>query len=380
MVFLHGTDLLERSVLLLPPELYATHKTGLTARVREYSSFGDLLRWIDVEQPSLVFLFCGYLLTSTGLLSSSQLKRLLRLLESRGCPIVTNDPCWGLLASRVPMTSELPASTFIERLYKAWVEWLIPRKLRQSYRILRDQVHCYPVSVERTISAQSLRTVEYFNTRLLVSFDGSDEQTSAGFGNAWSRPIDGPYWLFILASLDYSIQVNLHGKSAFIDGLVAQLRHANDAGRYAVLIAPDECLAAVKQSGELRDVALIGFCDYQRYVSLLLFAEYAFYWNVASSSSFYRLVNSLPVFFFDRGHVSRWFRSFFDRTVELFYRGHPPTILDHREPLILGRLQQLARAYRQSADEIVRQLKLLPAPEELVARLLKGEPSRQGRS
>ena len=130
----------------------------------------------------------------------------------------------------------------------------------------------------------------------------------------------------------------------------------------------------MKQASALRDVALIGFCDYQRYVSLLLFAEYAFYWNVASSSSLFRLVNGLPVFFFDRGHVSRWFRSFFDRTVQFLYHGHTPTILDQRDPLIPSRLQSLAQAYRESADDIVRQLKLLPAPEEMVARLLEGEP------
>jgi hypothetical protein len=378
MVFLHGTDLLERSVLLLPPELYATHQTGLSAKVREYRSFSDLLHWIDVERPSLVFLFSGYLLTTTGLLSPSELKRLLRLLEGRGCLTVTNDPCWGLLASRIPMTSELPARTLIQKLHRAWVEWLIPHKLRHSYRLLKNLVHCYPVSVGQTIPAQGLRTVEYFNTRLLGSFDHSQEQTASATG--WSRPMDSPYWLFILAKLDYEIQVNLHGKPAFIASLVARLREANDEGRRAVLIAPDDCLAAVKQSGDLRDVALIGFCDYQRYVSLLLFAEFAFYWNAASSSSFYRLFNSLPVFYFDRGHVSRWFPSFFDRTVELLYRGHTPTILDHREPLTTSRLQVLVQAYRQSTDDIVRQHKLLPSPEEMVARLLKAEQSRQHRS
>lgn len=378
MLFLHGTELLERSVLLLPPELYATHQTGLTARVREYNTFSDLLHWIDVERPSLVFLFCGYLLTTTGLLSSSEVKRLLRLLEDRSCLTITNDPCWGLLASRVRMTSELPARSFTQKLHRAWVEWLIPRRLRESYRILHKLVHCYPVSVEATISAQQLRTVAYFNTRLLGSFDQSHEQTSSA--NAWSCPMDGPYWLFILASLDYEIQVNLHGRSAFIDSLVARLRDANDTRRHAVLIAPNDCLAAVKQFGELGDVDLIGFCDYQRYGSLLLFAEYAFYWNVASSSSFYRLVKSLPVFYFDRGHVSRWFPSFFERTVELLYRGHTPAILDHNEPLIPHQLQVLDEAYRQSVDDIVRQLKLLPEPEELVARLLKDEQSRQGRS
>jgi hypothetical protein len=378
MLFLHGTELLERSVLLLPPELYATHRTGLTARVREYNSFSDLLHWIDVERPSLVFLFCGYLLSTTGLLSPSELKRFLRHLEQRGCLTLTNDPCWGLLASKMPMTLGVQAHNFIQKLHRAWVEWLISHRLRQSYRILNELVHCYPVSVEPTIPAHELRTVGYFNTRLVGSFDLSHELTSSA--NAWSRPMDSPFWLFILGREDYDIQVNLHGRPAFIDSLVARLRDANDAGRSAVLIAPNECLAGVKQFSDLRDAVLISFCDYRRYVSLLLFAEYAFYWNVASSSGLYRLVNSLPVFFFDRGHVSRWFRSFFERTVELVYRGHTPTILDHREPLIPSRLKLLAEEYRQLANEIVRQLKLLPAPEEMVARLLKSEPSRQGRS
>jgi hypothetical protein len=128
------------------------------------------------------------------------------------------------------------------------------------------------------------------------------------------------------------------------------------------------------------DVSLISFCDYQRYMSLLLFAEYAFCWNAASSSSLYRLVNGLPVFFFDRGHVSRWFKSFFDRTVEFLYRGHTPTILDHREPLIPSRLQALAQAYRESAGDIVRQLKRLPEPEEMVAQVLAGStgPAKPG--
>lgn len=380
MLFLHGSDLLARSVLLLPPDLYATHQSGLTARVREYNSFNDLLHWIDVERPSAVFLFCGYLLTAAGLLSSSELKQLVRAIEDRGCLAVTNDPCWGLLASRVPMRSGLPAGNLIQKLHRAFVEWLIPHRLRRSYRTLKHLVHCYPTSVEPMLSGQGFRTVEYFNTRLLGLLDRSDDQECAKSGNRLRRPMDSPYWLFILASLDYEIQVNLHGKSAFIESLVARLRDTNDSDRHAVLIAPDACLAAVKDSAELRNLTLIGFCDYQRYVSLLLYAEYAFYWNVGSSSSLYRLINSLPVFCFDRGHVARWFQSFYERTVELLYRGHTPTMLDHREALIPSRLESLAYAYRHAADDIVRQLKLLPEPEELVGRLLGRTPIAPGHS
>ena len=371
MAFLHGTELVHRSVLLLPPDLYTTNSSSLPVKTREYRSFLDLVQWIEREQPSLVFLFCGYLLTSQGLLSASELKRLLRLLQDRACPVVTNDPCWGLLESRMPMASGLPTRRFLDKLLKAWVEWLIPHKLRQSYRLLKNQIHCYPVSVDRAPWSRSFRTVAHFNPNLLASFDHTAD--APGAGNGWSRPMDRPYWLFILATLDYNIQVNLHGAAAFIEGLVAHLRHANDQGRCAVLVAPEECLAAVRAAGELRDVDLIGFCDYQRYVSLLLFAEYAFYWNIASSSSFFRLANGLPVFFFDQGHVSRWFQSFFDRTVELVYRGHMPTILDHRAPLVPEQLQALAQAYRDHARDIVQQLKLLPTPDAMVARLLERE-------
>ena len=369
MLFLHGTDLLARSALLLPAELFAAHQNALTARVHEYKSFADLLHWIDVERPSIVFLFSGYLLTTTGLVSTKELEQLLRILNERGCIVVTNDPCWGLLASKVPMTSDLPAHSFLEKARRAWLEWIIPRRLRQSYRILKHLVHCYPTSVGSALSGQGLRTVGYFNTRLLTSFDRADSAATPD----GPRSRDRPYWLFILAGLDYSIQVGVHGKREFVDSLVARLRDANVAGRHAVLIAPDECLTAVKQSGESLDCSLIGFCDYGQYVSLLLLAEYAFYWNVGSSSSLYRLANSLPVFFFDRGHVSRWFQSFFERTVEFLYFGHAPMILDHHEPLQVNRLEPLAERYRESAADIVRQLKRLPEPEALLARLTSSE-------
>jgi hypothetical protein len=375
MIFLHGTGLLDRSVLLLPPELYRMHQNSLPVRGREYNSFKDLAQCIDAEQPVAVFLFSGYLLTSQQLLSPSQLKELLQLLEARGCLTLTNDPCWGLLSSRrVPMTSGLPSRTFLEKLRKTVVEWLIPHRLQQSYRIVRHLIHCYPVRVDGSLAAEKLKTVEFFNTGLMA-FDQFGHATSAA-ASTWSRPIDRPYWLFILASLDYDIQANLHGKDAFITGLVAHLREANDAGRHAALIAPEECLAAVRQTAASPDLSLISFCDYQRYASLLMFAEYVFYWNIASSSSIYRLANRLPVFFFDQGHVSRWFQSFFDRTVELLYRGHRPIIQDHRQPLIPSRLEELARAYREHAEDIVRQLRQLPEPEEMVARLLRGAPNR----
>ena len=371
MIFLHGTDLLRRSVLLLPPELTASHQPSLRVKTHPYNTFDDLLHWIDVERPSLVFLCSGYLLTPEGLLSARQLRRLVLALETRGCPVVTNDPCWGLQASRLRMTSELPAGTYAEKLRKAWIEWLIPHRMRQSYRILKRLIHAYPTSVRPMLSAEGLRTVEYFNPRVRASFDTSDEQARPGPDSPRSRPMGRPYWLFILATLDYRIQVTLHGERAFVDMLVAKLHDANDAHRHAVLVAPGECLAAVKDSRELRDVTLIGFCDYERYVSLLMFAEYVFYWNVGSSSALYRLFNGLPVFHFDRGHVSRWFESFYDRTVALLYRGHTPIILNQLEPLRTSRLQPLAEVYRNSADEIVRQLESLPGPEEVVARLLR---------
>lgn len=380
MLFLHGTNLRQRSVLLVPQKLRAIHQGYLAARVREYSSFNDLVHWIQVERPSMVFLFCGYLLTTTGKISAADLKRLVRLLEERGCPTVTNDPCWGLASTGLKMRSRLPGRTIGQKVQRALVEWLLPRRLRQAYRALKGQVHCYPAPIGPTLQAHGVRAVSYFNPAIASFSEGMDAWAPEGEEHPWRRPMEKPYWAFILARLDYGIQVNLHGQPAFIDSLVARLRDAHAANRHAVLIAPEDCLAAVRaHSPGLPDVSLIDFCDYQQYVSLLMFAEYAFYWNAASSSSLYRLANGLPVFFFDRGHVSRWFKGFFDRTVELLYCGHAPAILDHRDPLTPVQLQGLAQAYRESAQDIVRQLKQLPAPDQMIeqVRANHAEPARR---
>ena len=76
MLFLQGTDLVERSVLLLPPVLYEKNRGQLGIETLEYRCFEDLVDRIEERDPAVVFLFSGYLFTVHKLLSRSELDRL----------------------------------------------------------------------------------------------------------------------------------------------------------------------------------------------------------------------------------------------------------------------------------------------------------------
>ena len=49
-------------------------------------------------------------------------------------------------------------------------------------------------------------------------------------------------------------------------------------------------------------MSLLPYCSYEEFEQRLLDAEFVFYWQIFSTSTFLRLWNGLPVFFFDQGH------------------------------------------------------------------------------
>jgi len=367
LAFLQGNDLADRSILFLPPKLYQHNEVGLGAETRQFGSLDEIVAEVDACQPAMVLLASGYLLTSQLDITTEQLKRFLDALRDRDCPVVTSDPGLGLFSLGLPFSlPAMPARTLQERRVKAETERAIARKFDESYRLLERVTHAYPAPLADKLSWPGCQIAEYFNRGLLVTFDESGDQV---LGYPWVRPVAEPYWLFILAGIDYWTQTGLQGESEFVGQIAARLRQTVAAGRRAILIGPDDCLAGLSRVPDLPPVDMISFCGYQKFIPLLLFAEYVFYWNVASSSSIHRLFNRLPIFYFDRGHVSHFLEPFFSRTVELLYNGHEPIILDAGTPLTSALLEPLALEYRRAASEILEQLAALPTPTQMVARL-----------
>ena len=83
-------------------------------------------------------------------------------------------------------------------------------------------------------------------------------------------------------------------------------------------------------------VELLPFCPFVEFEARLLAAEYAFYWNVFSFSVVLRIANGFPVFFYDRGHLSR--------TIEPLYDiGRGVHFIQEDNPHLIG--SELARWY-----------------------------------
>ena len=114
------------------------------------------------------------------------------------------------------------------------------------------------------------------------------------------------------------------------------------------------------------NLELLSFCDYDRFTSLLLGAEFAFYWNAVSHSILLRLLNAKPVFLFNKGHLARGVKTIYRRIIDCYYQGREPIYLDPLAPLLLPELSQLSIRYREQSKQISADLQKSPTPGELI--------------
>src|SRR5207247_2641697 len=102
------------TVVLMPERLYAVSH-DIPVRALKYTAPDNLLAALIGEQPDLVFLLSGYLLTVNGIFDVSGIRYIMQGLGEHGVAVVTSDPFLGLL-------SRLDASTFSdEHPRHAWL-------------------------------------------------------------------------------------------------------------------------------------------------------------------------------------------------------------------------------------------------------------------
>ena len=120
--FLRGQGIADRSVMLLPDNLFGDHADALPVPVALYASGEDILRVADQQRPHLVLLCSAYLLPHDGLLTVKPLHALLDGLRDRGCRLVTSDPFLGL-ASRLRLDQVDPVMVALDQPRLA--RWII---------------------------------------------------------------------------------------------------------------------------------------------------------------------------------------------------------------------------------------------------------------
>ena len=355
---LYGQDrLLANASLLLPERLHARNKRLFGCATQEYSTAEHILQQIKSQKPDIVFLFSGYLFAWDGLLTVDSIAEIVQWSKVHDFKLVTSDPYMGLLANPVPKITDAHSS------------------FQTLFDIFRGVKHFYPVPCEQLAPSCGIRELSTFNPNLV------DDRHQADGGPLFAAPIaaDGkpePTWLFILGTNDFDVQTSRYGRDLFISKLAEKFRNAQSVGRKPVLIAPDRCNQAMraKLGGDQDRVGLISFCGYDDFTELLLGAEAAFYWNVISNSMFHRILNRLPNFYFDAGHLGR-IQAIYELAVSNYFAGWEPVCLDNQQPLNLEVLRIVQGVFKSDVERMREKYCSAPSPSELVSAILSDRQS-----
>jgi hypothetical protein len=227
--------------------------------------------------------------------------------------------------------------------------------VRRVAAALEGLPHFYPVPMPAEAGAP--RRFSFFNPRYIRDLPGAAAAT--------------PRWLFVLAGFDLELQERRYGREGFAEIVAARLREAIGQGRDPTFIGPPDFVQALARrfEGDAR-VTLLAGCPWSEFERRLLEAEAAFYWQLFSTSSFLRLWNGLPVFFFDEGHNARLLPPMREAGLERYYMGVVPVHLDIEVPLDAARLLERRGEFRDAARRALRELAPLPDPPGMVEEIL----------
>ncbi len=344
------------SLILAPPSLYNLQREGLPVTIAPYQSIDDVLAAVERFQPDLAFLFSGYLYAANQLFPNEDLDVLVQVLRRRHCGIVTSDSFFGL---RAQLDDD------------AFEKWPRLRELRKAqwaraHAILQSVTHLYDVDPQGFAVAESY---SFSNVRMVrpPAYMPCPPEVRQALGLDPTRP----RWVFVLATEDYEGLVGEYGP-AFDELLTDQLYEALYQGRQPVLVAPPRCTSAVALRATTGDgLLLVPFCRHTQFMSLILDAEYVFFWNLFSNSVVARAVNRLPMFFFDRGHMARYCPGLFERYMTCYFTAGCPPCLPMDEPLDAEQLPRRAAEQADAMNALADNLLKSPAPAEVVRRLLQ---------
>jgi hypothetical protein len=353
LYFLLGQEFESR--LLLPERLFAVNETRLPVPAASYRTPDDVMATVERHRPDLVFLFSGYLLAINNIFTIEEVESLVARLRDRCSRVVTSDPFLGILA-------RLDDSTFsAEPLKKQFFREHFAR-VHESFRPI---THLYLTDPRGFASTEA---VSFSNENMVrpPAFVPCPRSVLAEVGADPSRP----RWLFLLSDVDYSIQAACHGPR-FDDLVTDKLREAARAGRQPVLVAPRACTSAVTlRSPPVDGLVLLTACRYELFVSLLLEAEYAFYWNIFSNSVVARVLNRLPIFFLDCGHMAQMMPALFAQGIKQYFGSSELPYHDLTRPLEAGRLATAAADQARALAPAEQNLRASPPPHTIVQSLL----------
>lgn len=369
------------ATLLLPQQAYDAHKDKLPLASRPYESLHDILNVVDGDDPDVVFLASGYSYAYQGLLTIRELQKLIRQLRGRGCKLATTDPYLGtfrhitdapvkLGTLQQNLEARLRSFPAVSGLVAKSIQYYKRRKLRRYVSkvadCLQNIAHICPVPVDLLPTG----TVKYISFHNPLNIRSPEDLHRISTQVATFPDVDAarPRWLFVLARFDLEFQQTKYGRQCFVDIVVDKLRQTLDNGRHPTLIGPAAFVDEVaRHFAGNSGVSLLSVCPFEEFQQRLLDAEIVFYWQIFSTSTFLRLMNGLPVFFFDHGHTARFFKPMHEAGLRCYYIADSPIYLEIEKSLDATQLAEHGPRFRQSAHDYRQRLARTPAPAEMVS-------------
>ena len=386
MYLLHKQPLAIRAKLIMPRIQFDLHAGGLSVAALPYDSVDDVITVIETEKPGSVLLFSGYSFVDQNLFDYPSLRRLIDTIHHCACTLATSDPYLGTYTEiphqfwvdgamerrLMPLLPRLARSEFVSRLDN----WIFQRKVipyRRIAALLEDAIHLC-ANLTACINNGSIQYRSFYNSQFLR--EDTELQSISNTISAFSDvSSDWPRWLFVIANFDLEYQRQLYGDRRFSEIVVEKMRDAIACRKHPTLIASPTLIDDVAlMLGDEPNASFVQQCGFAEFELRLLDAEIAFYWQLYSTSSFLRLMNGLPVFFFDQGHVQRLLPRLYETGLEFYFIADPPIMLDASLPLVADELLAYKNSFAESAAKTQRQLQAVLSPEELFAELLDDQP------
>jgi hypothetical protein len=371
MYLILGQECFGDARILLSHRLYEKNHDVLPGRTGVWNSEQDLVEKIETLRPRVVVFASGYVLPVHKLLTADAMDRLCALAQRHNAVVVTADPFLGLISQWSGRGLDQLISIDIPKnagehlvAVKRAADAMLHAALSKAEKVLRTLPHLYPSFTDMDALETATtdgRNVSFFNDALVLPPDINVTATTAGRAS---------HWMFVISEVDYQIQMMFMGNIEFARVVASLLTQTVQLDRHAIFAGPAELLDLLKPAlADNERIHLLTFCSFPRFMSLLLSAEYSFYWNVVSHTILMQLWNGRPVVLFNRGHLARSVPALYERVIAWYYQGWEPPYLDHNAALSLSALEEAVAPHAQHRNQIMARFRRAQSPATLFASL-----------
>ncbi|WP_298510429.1 hypothetical protein [uncultured Kordia sp.] len=374
MYLVSGQNYFRKSKVLLSARLYEKNKNILPQNIDLWTTEEDVLNSLKTYQPDVLVFAAGYLIPVHNLLTNEALERVCQAATDQKIQVVTADPFLGLVSEWSPkglkeiISIDIPTGSNEHLIgLKRQADQKLHTELAAANSFLRAFPHLYPTYTDmKGIAAfpSDEKNKSFFNEKLVIPAELQSLSSK-----------DKPHWMFIISEVDFQTQTMHVGAGKFVAMVWNLLTQGANLGRKMIFLGPSALINMLRSMSTTpnENICLFNFGAFDRVMSLLLTAEYTFYWNVVSHTILIQLWNGKSVILFDKGHLARSVSNLYERVIAWYYQGWEPNYFDQTQKITLEGLADFVNDHTKQKERLMKAYTRAPSPAALFNSLLQVE-------